>query len=158
MPLIATESGDSWPGVWSSIPFYTTKEGEVVSCKEGHKVIWKGSRITDLECHELGFLKQPAGISHVLHSNKHRAWGMCARTVPFTHRKEPGHMEEERGGSRVPAGSSSRCSHRRAWHMRRTDLWHPNGWGSPWLHKTQKGEETTLRSLGQPSQQQRTLS
>lgn len=70
MPLIATESGGSWPGAWSSIRYRITKQGEVIGCKEGHKVMWQGSRVTDLECHVPGFLKQPAGISHVLHSNK----------------------------------------------------------------------------------------
>lgn len=99
--FIVTESEDSWSGAWSSIHYYATKKGEVIGCREGHKVILKGSRITDLEYHVLGFLKQPAGILRVLHSNKHRD-GVCVQgLLPSLTRKEPGRMEEKRGGSRV---------------------------------------------------------
>lgn len=59
-------------------------------------------------------------------------------------------LKEERGGSRVPAGSSSGCSHKRGWHMERSVLWHPHGRGSLWLLYPEE-QEGILRCLEQPN-------
>lgn len=129
VPLIATESGDSWPGAWSSISYYTTKQGEVIGCKEGPQSDLK--RIKNhqprMSCAGLPEATCLVG-SHMFYTLTSTMLGVCVQGLfPSLTRKEPGCMEEQRGRSRVPARSSFRCSHRRAWYMQRTDLQYPNG-------------------------------
>lgn len=99
--------------IWDLVlhPLLYHQTGRYTGCKERHKVIWKGSRISDLECPVLNFLKQPSGISCVLVTST-MLW-VCVKNSSLDSPVKS-HMEEKRGGSRVLARLSFKCSHRKS--------------------------------------------